>query len=185
MLNLIIGIIWTVITNVLLFMFLVIFKEISMEGNIFMIIFFTVFELIGILLIFGAIKQLIKDKKTNKYGIQCYGIITDVRTTGTYVNGNPQYKAIVDIINPETHQVETCEDVTGFDYNQYPINCYVICKYYNGDINIENSISETTIPEEIKQYLVPIPQESEQPNVEFSSDEEYVTIDGIQYKKVQ
>ena len=39
--------------------------------------------------------------------MQCYGIVRDIQTTGVYVNDNPEYKAILDFVNPETYQVES------------------------------------------------------------------------------
>ena len=73
----------------------------------------------------------------------------------------------------------------GFHYDKYPINSYVLCKYYQGDINFENIVPENEIPGEIKKYLVPKQQVPNYFNLEFSDDREYVTIDGVKYKKIQ
>ena len=72
----------------------------------------------------------------------------------------------------------------GFNYNKYPINSYVLCKYYQGDINLENLVFENEIPGDIKKHLAPNQQMSNYSNLEFSVDKEYVTIDGVQYKKI-
>ena len=61
----------------------------------------------------------------------------------------------------------------------------MLCKYYQGDINLENLVSENEIPGDVKKYLVPSQQIPNYTNLEFSADKEYVTIDGVQYKKNQ
>ena len=136
-------------------------------------------------MIISGLKKIIGDKKTKKYGLQCYGIVIAIQESGTYVNGNPEYKAILDFLNPETHQVQTLEEIVGFNYNKYPINSYVSCKYYQWDINLDNIVSENEIPVDIKKHLAPVPQAPNYSSIEFSHDGEYVTIDWIQYKKNQ
>ena len=184
MLNFKFGIIWTAISTLIFGIFLSIPSE-QNDGAYLVILFFIIFEFIGLYFLISGIKKIIKDKKTKKHGIQCYGIISEIQETGSYVNGSPEYKAILNIVNPETNQMETIEEIIGFHYNKYPINSYVLCKYYEGDINIEKIASEYEVPEYIKEYLVPVQQEPNYSNLEFSSDREYVTIDGIKYKKIE
>lgn len=157
----------------------------GMDMNIFLFIFFIVFELIGLCLMISGLKKVIKDKKTKRFGLLCYGIIHDIQETGAYVNNNPEYKVIMNVVNPETRQLQILEEVIGFNYDKYPINSYILCKYWQGDINLEKIISENEVPGDIKINLVPTPQVPNYSNLEFSPDREYVTIDGIQYKKNQ
>ena len=135
-------------------------------------------------MLISGLRKIIKDRKTKSHGIKCYGIVSDIQTTGSYVNDNPEYKAILNFVNPETNQLETIDEIIGFDCNKYPIDSYVLCKYYQGDINLENLVSENEIPGDIKKYLVPSQQVPNYSNLEFSADREYVTIDGVQYKKI-
>lgn len=123
------------------------------DMNIPLFLFFSLFEFIGIFLLVRGLKQIIKDHKTKKYGIYCYGIISDIRETGSYSNGNPEFKAIVDFINPETNEIDTLEEIIGFNYNKYPVYTYVLCKYYQGDVNIEHSIPDDEVPSDIKKYI--------------------------------
>ena len=181
------GLVWTAFVTPIFIMCLVAPGEQRNGADMdpFLFIFFIVFEVIGLYMLISGLRQIIKDRKTKKHGIKCYGIVRDIQTTGSYVNDKPEYKAILDFVNPETNQLETIEEILGFDYNKYPIDSYVLCKYYQGDINLENLVSENEIPGDIKKHLVPSQQMPNYTNLEFSADKEYVTIDGVQYKKNQ
>lgn len=180
------GLVWTAFVTPIFIMCLVVPGEQrgGVDMNPFLFIFFILFEVIGLYMLISGLRKIIKDRKTKNHGIKCYGIVSDIQTTGSYVNGNPEYKAILDFVNPETNQLETIEEIIGFDYNEYPIDSYVLCKYYQGDINLENLVSENEIPGDIKKYLVTSQQVPNYSNLEFSADREYVTIDGVQYKKI-
>ena len=187
MFNFLFGLFWTVFVSSMLIIFMI-FPD--GQGNILIydpivIIVFIIFEAIGIFLFIRGLKTIIKNKKTSKYGKECYGIINNLLPTGSYVNNRPEYKAIVQIVNPETSQVETLEEIIGFDANKFPIHSYVLCKFFEGDINIERTITASEVPYNISSYLIPSPQQSkpEYMNLEFSSDREYVTIDGVRYKR--
>ena len=187
MFKLLFGLIWTAFVTPIFIMCLVIPGEQrgGVDMNPFLFIFFILFEAIGLYMLISGLSKIIKDRKTKNHGIKCYGIVSDIQMTGSYMNGNPEYKAKLDFINPKTNQLETIEEIIGFDYNKYPINSYVLCKYYQGDINLENLVPENEIPVEIKKYLVPNQLVPNYSNLEFSADREYVIIDGVQYKKVQ
>lgn len=114
---------------------------------------FALFEFIGIFIFTRGLKKIIKDRKTQKYGTHCYGVISDIVQTGASVNGNPEYKAVIDFVNPNTQQLDTLEEIVGFNYNKYHINSYVLCKYYEGDVNIIDQISDAQVPEEYKNML--------------------------------
>ena len=185
------GLLWTAIITPIFLMCLFVPGEQrnGADMDLFLFIFFVVFEVIGIYLIASGVKQILKERKKKRNGIHCYGIIYDLLETGSYSNGRPEFKAVVCFVNPETYQLEYLEEIVGFDYNKYPIYSYVLCKYYQGDINIETSISDSEIPGDEMKLLAPIKEnannmkEPDYNNVELSSDGEYVTIDGVQYKK--
>lgn len=182
------GLIWTIFVTPIFIVCLVIPGEQrgGIDMNPLLFGFFALFEFIGIYLIVSGIKTIIKDRKTKKYGTQCYGIVKDIQGTGSYSNDQPEYKAIVQIVNPETYQIEELEEIVGFKRDKYPINSYVLCKYYEGDINLEKIIIGNEVPEGIRKNLIPIEHhfQPEYMDLEFSADREYVTIDGVKYKKV-
>lgn len=182
MFHFIIGIIWLLIVTPMVVPLLAIIQA---PMGIFIFLFIMLFEIIGVYLTISGLKQIIKDNKTKNYGIKCYGIVRELKYTGSYLNDSPEYKALLDIVNPETNQIESLEEIVGFNGNKYPVNSYVQCKYFEGDINFDKVVSENEIPGGIKKLLVPIKQQKpEYMDLEFSPDREYVTIDGVKYKKV-
>lgn len=150
----------------------------EISAVIFFFFFFSLCEFLGLYLLISGLKAIIKDRKTKKYGIECYGIIRDIKKTGTSVNNRPKYKAIVEFINPKTYELETLEEVIGLDYTKYYINSYVLCKYYQGDINIEGRIYEDNIPENMKKMLIPIETEERETNEQ--SEEIHNVMETIQ-----
>lgn len=196
MFNLLFGIVWTLFSTMFFVIFFASsFSNTSYNGEpginmdmslIFPLLMMIVFIIIGIVLIVKGAKKVIKDSKTKKYGIPCYGIIQNLQRTGAYVNEQPEYKAILDVINPNTNMVEKIEEIVGFNYNKFPIGSFVICKYYEGDINFEHKIEPSDVPSSYKEILKPVTYKSEisYNDIVFSEDREYVTIDGVKYKKV-
>ena len=204
MFNLIFGIVWTLFSSI--FFVIIVISSFTTSSNlgdaglkfnfsmIIPVIMISIFLIVGVVLIVKGAKKVIKDSKTKKYGVPCYGIVQNISQTGAYVNERPEYKAILDIVNPNTNQIESIEEIVGFNYNKYPIGSYVYCKYYEGDINIENNIGINELPGSYKDMLKPINYTSNASNtynnsmgytdIVFSDDREYVTIDGVKYRKV-
>ena len=155
MFELIFGSVWTAFVTpiFLLCVFVPGEQRGGVDMNLPLFVFFALFELIGLYLMFKGLRQVIHDFKTKKYGIECYGLISDIRPTGARVNNNPEFKAIIDFVNPETNEVETLEEIIGFNYNKYPVYTYVLCKYYQGDLNIEHRVSDNEVPDYIRRYI--------------------------------
>jgi len=149
------GAIWTIFTTIVFAIFILVPASVRNgdEVSLMPVLILGLFEVVGIFLLVSGAKQVIKDKKTSKYGLQCYGIIREILQTGSYVNNRPEYKAIVEFINPESQQLQSVEEIIGFDYNKYPVGYYVMCKYYEGDINLEYPVDETQTPEDVKKLL--------------------------------
>ena len=204
MFYLIFGIIWTLFTSIFVFAFCgSMFSYTSINGEpgrlsfnfnpelLIPSLIIAVFLIVGIYLIVKGARQVIRDSKTKKYGIPCYGIVQNIKPTGVSINEQPEFKALLDIINPNTNQVENIEEVVGLNPNKYPIGSYVLCKYYEGDINFERIVQPSEISSSYRELLKPVNYTSGVPNefmsytnLEFSPDREYVTIDGVKYKKV-
>ena len=196
MFNLIFGIIWTLFSSLFFVVFFGIsFDNTTSNGEVgfhfnseFIIPFLIIclFVGVGIFLIVKGARKVIKDSKTKKYGLPCYGVIRNVQQTGAYINEQPEYKAILDIINPNTNTVEQIEEIIGFDYNKFPIGSFVMCKYYEGDINFEHKIEPGEVPSSFRDVLKPATYKSEigYNDIVFSDDREYVSIDGVKYKRI-
>ena len=167
------GLVWTAFVTPLFIILLVIPGEQknSVVMSLFLFSFFILFEVIGLYMLISGLRQIIKDRKTKKRGIKCYGIVNDILITGSFVNGYPEYKVVLDFVNPETKKLETIEEIIGFDYYKYPIDSIVLGKYYKGDINLEDVISENEIPEDIKEVFISSRQVPNNTSLEFSDDE--------------
>ena len=117
----------------------------------------TLFSVIGIICIIIGLTKSLKDKKTKKKGKECYAIVreheeTDTGTT-TSTGNKKEYKAILEFINPETNEIDDIEEIIGLYPNKYPVDSYLLCKYYKGDITIEKVLKEDEVPENIKKEL--------------------------------
>lgn len=166
------GILWTTITTAVFALFVFVPANVRNgdEVSLMPVLILGLFEVVGIILLVSGAKQVIKDKKTSKYGLQCYGIVRQILQTGSYVNNRPEYKAVIDFVNPESQQVQSIEEIIGFDYNKYPVNYYVMCKYYEGDINLEYPVDESQAPEDVKKVLA-IAQPEELTYSAYSADQ--------------
>lgn len=114
-----------------------------------MIIFFSIFYVVGIYLVVKGAKRVIADKKTEKNGEICYGRIKDILATGTSVNGRSQLKATVSFFIPSLNKTETLDEVIGFGYGNYHEGAYVKLKFYNNDINILGKVEKNEVPQNV------------------------------------
>lgn len=185
MFNFTFGLIWLAITTPIFLLFILVpgAERGGAEVSLIPVLGFITFEVIGFYLLISGLKQIIKNRKTEKHGTQCFGMICDIQKTGAYSNGKAEYKAKVYFINPETRGIEKLEEIIGFDYNKYQIGSYIKCKYYQDDINISDQIQDYEVPEYIREYLDVYRPTPDISDIEFSSDREYVIIDGVRYRK--
>ena len=135
---------------------------------IFVVLFLSIFWYVGIIMLKSGIKQYKANKNTDLYGEECFGKITSIYESGTYVNENPVYI-------PSINDVLTVSEVIGYSKKEYPLGTPVRGKYYNGDINIIergpivtiSPFAEEKINEYMKHYGL-TPQDT-------------VVIDGVEY----
>ena len=74
MFELVFGIIWTVFTSIFAFVFISAGDDVPSL----LVLMLIAFVVIGVYLIFIGAKKVIKDSKTNKFGIECFGIVRGV-----------------------------------------------------------------------------------------------------------
>ena len=178
MFELIFGLIWTIFS--MAFAIIMIFAEGTEEIGIFPFIFISLFIIIGLFFLIKGIKKLIKDIKTNAYGEECYGYIQNLYPDGSYVNGNPEYKADILTYIPSKNNVEQITEVVGFDINKYPMNSYVKGRYYEGDINIEEKLeSKNLIPADAMKFF----NDTTTSNG-TETNQDIIIVDGHQYKRI-
>ena len=166
--ELIIGIIWIIISLYCLV------TEIIEKGEISTIIVSGIFLCIGIYLTITDLIKIKKDKKTEKKGEECYGIIKNIKKTSDKAD---TYKIEIITYIESTRQKETMEEDIGTSTQKYDIGNYVKLKYYKGDINIIKKV-------EFKE-MTPIAQtnlKDEEQNLEKIDD--IIEINGIKYKRM-
>lgn len=108
-----------------------------------------VVPMIGIIMMFIGLKQIIRNMKTNIYGITCFGKILDIYSTGVKINGRTVYNASV-LIYIENEGITKIINEK-IDYkNRFFKGYYVTVKYYNNDINFVDFLEdERNIPQQV------------------------------------
>jgi hypothetical protein len=104
-------------------------------------------------MIVAGIKTVIKDKKTDKYGISTYGLITNISETGSYVNNNPELRADILTYLPYEGTTKTFKEIIGFAPPKYDIGTYVLLNQHEDDVNIVQSTDKNFIPRDILEKL--------------------------------
>ena len=176
----IVGFIWLLISNIILFP-----SDVLHETPVSFIMLLLFFNISGIYIIYTGVIQTIKSYKTKKYGIRCYGRITEIKRTGVIMNECPQLKAIIKFVNPDTNQLEKSEFVIGYDPYKYINDPWILCKYYAGTIIIEKKICENNVPEDIRKELNKWKSIPRKLYIGYRNNKEYIIIDGVKYKKVK
>lgn len=136
-------------------------------------IFMGIFWAVGIIMIAVGVRKIIRNAKTEKFGEVCYGRITDIRRTGSAVNGVPELKAVVVVYIESLGTTQEIEEVIGLaTKRKYNIGDYIEGKYYNGDINIDSYIPKDVIPLHIQDTFR---------NLKIGIGEDEIIVDGVNY----
>ena len=153
MFELIFGIIWLTITSMVAIPFLLIGISDTGMPILFFIVFFGIFYAIGITMLRKGLKNVARNKATDKNGFKTYGLITNIYGTNQYVNDCEQLKADVIFVTDDNDKINKCSEVIGFDWDKYGIGDYVHIKYFQNDINILGKAYMQSVPEGIRQQL--------------------------------
>ncbi len=148
------------------------------EVNLASIPFVLLFEVIGIKLIISGAKTIIKDKKTDKYGISTYGVIKDILETGSYVNGIPELKAEILVYLPYENTTKVFYEIIGLAPEKYNIGEFVLLSHYEDDVNIVETTEPKFIPSDILEKLN-IPLENDAPRIIEIGNYKYIRKDLI------
>ena len=156
MFYLIFGGLWTGFTALMAFIFLgtddgITINDVYIEDPTFsdlipLYIFFAIFFAVGFFMLYKGLKVVFNNIQTKRLGVERYAIITDIRETGSYVNGRPELKAIMCVADDEYGGVNIYEESIGFKDCEYKIGDFLIVQQYKTDVNIIQSISESTVP---------------------------------------
>lgn len=144
MVELIFGIFWTIVSVLMLVL--------AWSAGGLVIAFMLVFVVVGLFLVFTGLKKVLANRATNIYGVETYGIVVDVRPSGTRINDRPVLNADVVIVEESGVTGRYTESI-GTSYNKYRVGEYVLVKYHNDDINIINRADISIVPQYIKDKL--------------------------------
>ena len=96
--------------------------------------------------------MVFKERETEKYGWECYGLVTDIRSTHFKFNHVEQLKAVVLV---ETHEGSILELSAMIESNRegYVTGGFVRGKYLNTHLNLHGVISRQSIPADTAERL--------------------------------
>lgn len=114
-------------------------------------LFIGLFVLIGIIFICVGLKKIITNIITNTRGTETYGLVIDVRPSGTTVNGRPQLMA--DILIVVDGRTERYSEIVGFDWNKYRTGDFTLLKHYKKDVNLIRRVNANEVPGNIMGVL--------------------------------
>lgn len=147
--------------------------------DLFSIIFVGIFWAVGIFVLVKGLKKVIINHNTEKLGEECYAIIKNVYPNGNRVNGAPEFNANFLVYVSSKNTIEQVSEKIGFNAFKYQPNTFVKGKYYNGDINIKETIDYNSIPLNIRSNFDHlIPSNTNQ------TTEDIITVNGVKYKKM-
>ena len=96
--------------------------------------------------------MVFKERETEKYGWECYGLVTDIQSTHFRINHVEQLKAVVLV---ETHEGSILElsAMIGSNREGYVTGGFVRGKYLNTHLNLHGVISRQSIPADTAERL--------------------------------
>ena len=152
------------------------------------LIFVLPFWAVGIFFLKKGIKKRRIDKETQKFGRDTFALVVKFTDSGCYVNGCPVWNAHFLVLTE--CGVQKFKESVGTN-PQFDIGDIVTAKYYNNDINIGSRAPDTLVPEDMRRLLMgAIPFDLKQQienyrmqNQDFIVNEDYIIVDGVQYKR--
>lgn len=152
-------------------------------------LFFGIFWLVGLTMLYFAIKEVIKDSKTEKLGEECFGKVVSHTPTSTYVNGMPVVKANILVYVASKGITEEYAEEIGTNPNKYPVNSIVRLKLFEEDINIKEIVSQESVPTYVLDELRYNEKVGYDINSSIGFDEnvdmsDEIVVNGVRYKKM-
>ena len=152
---------YELVVRIIAVLFVAFFAFVFLTGSDFdlipMIIVSTVLtavEAVAIYALILGVKKYFINKNIEKKGLDCYGIVRNVNPDYDTVFNVHERKVDVEIVNPNTFQLEHIIEVVETVEDEFPVNSYVKCKYNEGNINIIEIVDPKDIPGDAKKLLV-------------------------------
>ena len=96
--------------------------------------------------------MVFKERETEKYGWECYGLVTDVRSTHFRFNHVEQLKAIV-LVETNEGSIQELSAMIGSNREGYAAGSFVRGKYLNAHLNLYGVISRQSLPQNTAERL--------------------------------
>ena len=151
--NLVVRIISVLFVTFFSFVFLS-YGELDLVPKIIVTTVLTAVEAVAIYSLILSTKRYIINRNIEKKGLDCYGIVRNVNPDYDYIGEFHDRKLDVEIVNPNTLQLEHIIEEVETVEDEFPVNSYVKCKYNNGYINIIEIVDPKDIPGDAKKLLV-------------------------------
>ena len=130
----------------------------------------VLFIVIGAVITYKGFKKIIANRKTEKYGEVCYGLITSLRVNGTVINGVSQYDAYLKIFVESKGTFVDVHETIGSKTAQFPVGTYYAVKYFENDINFAYPVNSFEgLPENVRRAFDSqvIPEEMQYTDMTF------------------
>lgn len=179
MFKLIFGSMWMFIVVICTVVFFSAFSFGSGYGSIpiFFVLFISIFWIIGLYFLISGIKQIVRDRKTENLGEECFGKILNVYPSGTYINNIPELKADISVYIPSEGKVEIVSEILGIKGYNFPQGSIFKLKYYEGDVNIIKRADEYEVPSNVLDML------GASDNNQYANND-VIEINGERYMKI-
>ena len=151
--NLVVRIISVLLVTFFSFVFLS-YGELDLVPKIIVTTVLIAIEALAIYSLILSTKRYIINRNIEKKGLDCYGIVRNVNPDYDYIGEFHDRKLDVEIVNPNTLQLEHIIEEVETVEDEFPVNSYVKCKYNNGYINIIEIVDPKDIPGDAIKLLV-------------------------------
>lgn len=151
--DLVVRIISVLFVTIFSFVFLS-YGELDLVPKIIVTTVLIAIEALAIYALILGFKKYIINKNIDKNGLDCYGIVRSVDPDYDTVFNVHERKVDVEIVNPNTFQLEHIIEVVETVEDEFPVNSYVKCKYNEGNINIIEIVDPKDIPGDAIKLLV-------------------------------
>ncbi len=149
-------------------------------------LFLGVFWIIGLVMLFLGIRKIYRNIRTSTHGVETYGVIIDITPTNMRVNHRPVMQAEVAVV--QDGHIEMHAERIGTGRSKYEIGDFLALKCYKNDINITGVAERSQVPWHQLELLEAEYQQinpGKSYNVpDYHNNDEYITINGQKYRKI-
>lgn len=197
MFELIFGLFWCAFTGLMTFLFYGLDTPVTVNGTLveheafvqmlWPKLLFGLFWAVGLIVLCIGIYKLVRNARTAMHGEETYGMVVDITPTNVSINNRPVMQAEVAVMTEG--EIRILAESIGTDRYKYDAGDFLHVKCYKNDINILAKVERAEVPynqlaaleakygSNIKQQHYTVP--------DYTNNDEYITINGQRYRKVE